>query len=121
MDELAKHFWEGCAARELRYQQCDQCSRAQYYPRPFCAVCGHESLSWLVAAGTGTVYSATDIIRAPSPTFEKLVPYTMVLIDLDEGLRMMGHAAPQLSIGDRVKVAYREHEGRFLPYFERDH
>tara|TARA_Y100000588_G_C14007960_1_gene818639 strand:+ start:298 stop:432 length:135 start_codon:yes stop_codon:yes gene_type:complete len=42
----------------------------------------------------------------------------MALIDLDEGVRMMGHANPVIGIGDRVTATFREHCGRFLPYFE---
>ena len=38
--------------------------------------------------------------------------------DIDESVRMMGHAGPNLAIGDRVKAAFREHQGRFLPCFE---
>ena len=119
MDELARHFWEGCAEGELRYQRCQGCGRLQFYPRPFCAVCGERSLSWLVSAGFGTVYSRAEIIRSPFAAFDSLAPYTMALIDLDEGVRMMGHAAPNVAIGNRVTTAFREHQGRFSPYFER--
>ena len=118
MDELATHFWDGCAEGELRFQRCEKCERAQYYPRPFCIACGNQAMTWSVSAGFGTLYSRAEIIRSPGPEFETLVPYTMVLIDLDEGVRMMGHAAPVLAIGDRVKATFREHQGRFLPYFE---
>ena len=118
MDELARHFWEGCAERQLRFQRCEDCDRAQYYPRPFCSVCGSHRLHWEVSAGCGTLYSGAEIIRSPSPEFETLVPYTMALIDLDEGVRMMGHANPVLGIGERVTATFREHCGRFLPYFE---
>ena len=84
----------------------------------FALPAGTRSCRGLVSAGRGTLYSRAEIIRSPSPEFETLVPYTMALIDLDEGVRMMGHAAPDLAIGDRVKVTFREHQGRFLPYFE---
>lgn len=118
MDELARNFWDGCADGELRYQRCGHCERSQFYPRPFCTACGHQDLSWLVSAGFGTLYSHAEVIRSPSPEFETLVPYTMALVDLDEGVRMMGHAAPDLTIGARVKATFREHQGRFLPFFE---
>lgn len=118
MDELARYFWEGCAERELRFQRCGDCDRVQYYPRPFCIGCGSQLLAWAVSSGRGTLYSCAEIIRSPSPEFEALVPYTMALIDLDEGVRMMGHANPVLCIGARVKATFREHQGRFLPYFE---
>ena len=52
---------------------------------PSASFVGQESLSWLVSAGVGTLYSRADIVRSPSPEFAALVPYTMALVDLDEG------------------------------------
>ena len=119
MDPSATHFWAGCEQGEFRYQRCAGCAELQYYPRPFCAKCGHEELTWHAAVGTGTVYSLTQIIRAPTPQFKKLVPYSLVLIDLDEGIRVMGHGAADLVIDCRVSLSFRVHQDKNLPYFVR--
>jgi uncharacterized OB-fold protein len=118
MDKLAAHFWDGCAAGELRYQRCGACSALQPYPRPFCVRCGAAGPAWLTALGKGTVYAVTRVERAPSDEFRTLAPYFIVLVDLDEGCRMMAHGAPGLAIGDGVRVCFFEHGGRFLPRFE---
>lgn len=65
---------------------------------------GHpDDLDWVEASGLGTVYAVT-IIRPKPPT----EPYNVVLVDLDEGPRMMsrveGLSAEQVSIGQRVKA-----------------
>ena len=44
----------------------------------------------------------------------------IALVDLDEGLRLMAHAAPGLVIGDRVRAGFIEHGGHCLPRFEKD-
>jgi uncharacterized protein len=119
MDKLARHYWSGCAAGELRYQGCSACAALQPYPREWCLRCGAPSLEWHVARGKGTVYALTRVERAPSDEFRALAPYVIVLVDLDEGLRMMAHGAPGLAIGDCVGVRFFEHGGRHLPRFER--
>ena len=118
-DDLAQFFWQGCAAGELRYQRCAGCGRAQFYPRPSCATCGGAP-SWAVSKGHGTVYAATRVNRAPTPDFAALVPYDILLVDVDEGFRMMAHGGPGLAIGKRVCVSFRSHGERALPYFKRD-
>jgi uncharacterized OB-fold protein len=118
-DDLAQIFWQGCATGVLHYQRCGACGRAQFYPRPFCARCGGAP-DWAVSAGCGTVYAVTRVARAPSPDFAALVPYDILLVDLDEGFRMMAHGAPGLVIGERVRVSFRAHGQRALPYFRRE-
>jgi uncharacterized OB-fold protein len=118
MDKLAAHFWDGCAAGELRYQRCCACSALQPYPRAYCLRCGTAALEWRAGGGKGTVYASTRVERAPSDEFRALAPYVIVLVDLDEGYRMMAHGAPGLAIGDGVRVHFFEHGGRHLPRFE---
>jgi uncharacterized OB-fold protein len=118
-DDLAQIFWQRCAAGTLGYQRCAACGCAQFYPRPFCARCGGAA-AWVDSKGCGTVYAVTRVERAPSPDFAALVPYDILLVDLDEGFRMMAHGAPGLAIGDRVRVSFRSHGERALPYFRRD-
>src|SRR5581483_11697236 len=115
-DDLAQSFWQGCAAGTLRYQRCDACGRAQFYPRPFCARCGGAT-DWALSDGCGTVYAVTRVSRAPSADFAALVPYDILLVDLDQGFRMMAHGAPGLAIGERVRMSFRAHGERALPYF----
>lgn len=119
MDKFAAYFWEGCALRELRYQRCGACNRAQYPARAFCAGCGARELAWCVSQGIGSVYALTNVTRAPSDAFRALAPYVIALVDLDEGYRMMAHADAGVAIDDRVRVDFARHEDRHLPRFLR--
>jgi uncharacterized OB-fold protein len=47
-------------------------------------------------------------------------PYTIVLIDTDEGFRMMGHGAADLRIGETVRAGYRAIAGTLMPFFDRE-
>ncbi|MGE0716365.1 MAG: Zn-ribbon domain-containing OB-fold protein [Alphaproteobacteria bacterium] len=117
MDDLARHFWDGCAVGELRHRRCDACGATQAFPQAFCPACGSADVSWRVSAGSGTVHAATVVTRAPTESFRALVPYAIVLVDLDDGPRMMAHGVPGLAVGDRVAVSFISHEGRHLPRF----
>ncbi len=79
-------------------------------PRTMAPGTGADDLAWVEAAGTGTVYSVTVI--SPKPPLE---PYNVVLVDLDEGPRVMSRiddiAAQDVMIGMRVRARIGEEAG----------
>ena len=110
-------FVEGLRGRVIRYQKCLDCDAAQTLVRHACTKCGSLRLLWRNSEGRGTVFAATVVHRAPSDDFRPLAPYTLVLVDLDEGARLMAHGAPGLAIGDRVAATFFEHGARTLVRF----
>lgn len=82
-------FWEGVAEGRLAYPRCPSCGAWHSYPRASCARCLHAPLVLEPVAGTGTVYAVTVVHRALSPAFADQVPYAHVLVDLDEGVRVL--------------------------------
>lgn len=117
MNGLATQFWSACESGELHFQQCNDCGHAQNYPRPFCTSCGSESLSFVKCEGRGRVYSVSEVTRAPTPEFQSITPYYLALVDMDEGVRVMGHALAEVGINDRVSLKFRTHEKKALPLF----
>ena len=113
----AAPFVEGLGRREVRYQACTACGHAQTLARHACSQCGATALEWRRAAGSGTVYSSTVVMRAPSQAFRALAPYTIVIVELDEGCRVMGHAEPGVAIGDRVEAGFFDFDQRTLLRF----
>ena len=114
---LAASFIEGLARQELRFQRCTLCGTAQTLARYACAHCGEASMAWDTARGMATLHAVTIVSRAPSDAFRALVPYTLVIAQLDEGPRLMAHAVPGVRIGDRVAAGFFEHGGRTLIRF----
>lgn len=90
-DRATAEHWE--AAREHRFllQQCADCGTRQFFPQPYCRGCLSENLEWIEASGRGKVYSFTVVHRPPTMVFEADVPYTVALVELDEGVRMMSN------------------------------
>lgn len=117
-------FWEGCALGELRYQVCQGCGRAQFYPRALCAGCGGTELEWAVSTGRGTIHALTVVQRAPTAAFRADVPYVVALVDLDEGVRMMANVVgcppESVAIGHRVRVVFEARGDVTLPQFTPD-
>jgi uncharacterized OB-fold protein len=106
-------------AEAIVYQCCVACGAVQYFARRFCAACGAPEPVSKQASGKGTVYATSLVCRAATPETRAHVPYTIVLVDAEEGFRMMAHGGNDLAIGDKVTANYREFAGRLVPYFER--
>ena len=102
----------------IQYQICQRCAHVWYFQRGFCPGCGSENVRIAQADGRGTVHAITSVERAPSAHWQAQAPYTILLVDLDEGLRVMAHGAPGLGIGDRVSVQFRAFGGALVPHFD---
>ena len=117
ISEVARPFVEGLAEGELRYQSCADCGAAQTLAHYASQHCGGESLAWRTSEGVGVVYAVTEVKRAPSDEYRALAPYTLVIVEREEGARLMGHATPGVAIGQRVRAGFFEHQDRQLVRF----
>ncbi len=97
-------FWAGTAAGELRVQRCDGCGALRHPPGPMCPACGTLSSrppAYVVAAGTGEVYSY--VVHHHPPVPGKQLPIVIALVQLPEGVRvtgeLLGVAPAQVRIG----------------------
>lgn len=120
-DSDSRPYWEGLAQGELRIQRCKTCAKAVFYPRALCPHCHSDQLSWIVAKGLGTIYSYTVVHQAFGP-FAADVPFVIVLIELEEGARMMSRlleaSRERVTIGAAVQVVFEKvEEDLTLPYF----
>ena len=81
-------FW---AKGELRLARCAQCKTWRHPPRFRCAACGAAEYTWELATGRGVVFSWTITHRAIDPAYEP--PYAIVVVELEEGPRLLGTLA----------------------------
>lgn len=83
-------------------QKCAACGTHVFHPRVICPACGSAELGWVAPSGRGTVHARTIVRRKP----DKGGDYNVVLVDLDEGVRMMsrvdGMAPDAVAAGLRV-------------------
>jgi uncharacterized protein len=103
-------FWAGTAAGELRIQRCGGCGALRHPPGPACLRCGSVGKTeYQVAAGTGTVYSY--VVHRHPPVPGKTLPIVIALVELTEGVRMLGELTAidpaDVAIGLPVRAAFR--------------
>lgn len=101
----------------IAYQSCPACRAVWYFQRHFCPRCGNPEPLTHQASGNGTVHALSIVYRAPTEALRTHAPYTVVLIDADEGFRLMGHGEASLSIGDRVRAQFQHFGGSLIPCF----
>jgi uncharacterized protein len=103
-----KFFWDGTAIGELRIQRCGSCGMLRHPPGPMCPACGAARPQYDVAAGTGEVYSY--VVHHHPPVPGRKLPIVVALVQLPEGVRMVGElldVSPQRArVGLPVRVAF---------------
>jgi uncharacterized OB-fold protein len=116
-----RFFWDGLSAGELRLQRCADCGTLRHPPGPVCPACGgfrgvvlpgrqrgSADPGYVVAAGTGTVFSY--VVHHHPAVPGKRLPLVIALVELDEGVRMLGEmtgvSPDQVMIGMPVQIEY---------------
>jgi len=101
-------FWAGTAVGELRIQRCGECGVMRHPPGPGCPGCGATKPEFVVAAGTGRIHSY--VIHRHPPLPGRRLPVVVALVELDEGVRMVGElrgvALDAVRIGDPVRADF---------------
>lgn len=82
-------FWKGLSQGQLLLQHCLDCGHVQYYQQGMCRQCASERLEHRPASGRGKVHSYSVVHRAPGPAFKNDTPYAVLLVELEEGPRMI--------------------------------
>lgn len=102
-------FWNGVRDHKLLIQRCSGCRSLRHPARPMCPEC--TSLEWdtVESTGRGTVYSYVMPQHPPMPLME--YPYIVVLVELDEGVRLVSNLCEitpdDVEVGMPVEVFYQ--------------
>ena len=115
-DRDTARFWEAQRHHELSLQRCADCASFRFPVTPICPRCHSFEFEWAVCSGRGTVYSYTVVHHQTHPAFP--VPYTIVLVELEEGPRLIGQLrgpADRLSIGAQVSIDWEDAPDQPLP------
>lgn len=118
---FSRHYWDGCAAGELRFQRCGECDAAVHTPAAVCSSCGSPDLHWEVSSGRGSIHSLTIVWRPATPAFE--APYAPAIIELEEGWFLLTSVidcdtdAEELAVGAAVEIVFHPlSDGFVIPY-----
>ncbi len=88
-DADSQAYWDALKEGRLLLQRCRACGHKQVYQQAICRHCGAEELVHEQASGRGTVHSFSVVHRAPGPAFKQDTPYAVLLVELEEGPRMI--------------------------------
>ncbi len=135
-------FFGWCGKHELRLQRWKSNGLLSYPPSTACPWDGTAEFEWNVVEARGTVMSYSEVHHPLLPAFRDLVPYLILLVELDEqrglpseheALRVLANlvttdvelAPPELvkrvGIGTRVRMVFADvGDGFALPQWTID-
>ena len=111
-------YWEGAREHKLLLPAGPD-GVPFWYPRAY-APGTLEPVQWVESAGLGSLYTYSIHYFGPSKAYKGDPPHVVVLIDLDEGVRMMSNLVrdeppdypsidpEEVSIGMRVRVVFHD-------------
>ena len=107
VSEFARHLKDG----RLMASRCRKCGARSFPPRADCAKCLSDDFEFVEISGRGRIHTYSRIAAAPTG-FDDLAPYTVGVVDLEEGDRLLawiGTSIPdeKVAIGMEVQVVPR--------------
>ena len=81
-------FWEAAADGKLVVQRCLACGHLRFPPGPVCTECLDERAEWTHLSGLATVLSHLVFHQGYGVPWSATLPYSVVMLQLDEGPRM---------------------------------
>jgi hypothetical protein len=103
-------FWDALKEHRVDIQQCDDCHRWVFFPRPHCPHCFSRKLSWKTISGEGELHTFT-LARLPTlPELADELPQKLAVVELDEGphinTTLVGVEEGEIKVGMRVKPVF---------------
>ena len=89
-DADTQPFWDGVSERRLLVQCCTKCGRFIWQPKPVCPRCQAPDPEWVEVSGDGRVASWTVLHPPVLAVWADKLPFVIVLVELEEGVRMIG-------------------------------
>lgn len=121
MSELpftVESFYRMLGEKKLMAAKCLSCGRILLPPRPVCPNCYGTEMKWVELKSEGTVESYT-VIHVPPARFAAEAPYVVMIVKMDEGVklpgRLVGVEPEKVRVGMRVKVEFEEPRGGRWP------
>ncbi len=105
-----EQFYKFMQQSKLMAGKCTKCGKIHLPPRPLCDNCYSQEFEWLEISGKGTLLTYTIIHIAP-PQFQALAPYTVGIVELENGLKLPGTISgatqEQLRVGMPLRIDFQ--------------
>jgi uncharacterized OB-fold protein len=104
-----EQFYKFLTQGKLMAGKCTRCGKIHLPPRPLCDNCFSQQFTWTEVSGKGKLLTYSVIHIAP-PQFQAMTPYTVGIVELENGLRIPGMisgvAQEQLRIGMDLTIDF---------------
>lgn len=111
VDDHVREYRRLLLSGELHLQRCDHCGYVRHPPAGVCPECLSTEAKWITDTGECSVWSYSVYHHAYASAFADLVPYNVVVVQLDSGPEFVTNAVEVES--DRLFVGMR---GRVVPF-----
>ncbi len=105
-------FFEGARRGQLMLQKCAGCGELRFPPHEICTRCLGTRAGWVAVSGRGEVYSFNIMHQVYHPGFATEVPYAVVVVKLDEGVKfvsnLVGVKPAEIKCGMPVEVTFEK-------------
>jgi uncharacterized OB-fold protein len=91
---------------------CTKCDSMYTQKKYLCPNCRYDTFFEKEVSGKGKVYTYTTI-HISSPNYQHLAPYNVVLVELENGLKLTGRMKDEVDIEDLVELQ-KKSEGAFI-------
>ena len=95
VQDFAVHLKDG----RLMGSRCKACGYKTFPPRADCPDCLSGDFEFVEYNGAGKVFTYSTIAAAPTG-FDDIAPYTVVVVDLEEGGRLLGWLGESIKLDD---------------------
>jgi uncharacterized OB-fold protein len=121
-DEASKPFFDAAREGKFLLKYCPTCNRYLTPAAEVCDTCFDYTLQWLPSSGKGTIYSFVLNHQVVHPGFKDLVPYSVIVVELEEGPRVTStYDGPndEIKVDMPVRVTFEELGDVWVPKFTR--
>jgi uncharacterized OB-fold protein len=105
-------FFAAAKRHELVVQRCRGCGQLRFPARDRCSRCLSRESEWTRVSGRGVVFSFAIMHQVYHPGFADDVPYAVVVVELEEGVRLLsnvvGCPARETAVGMPVEVVFED-------------
>jgi uncharacterized OB-fold protein len=116
-------FYKFLSESKLMAGKCQKCGKIHLPPRPLCDNCYSQDFTWIPVSGKGKLLTYTIIHVAP-PQFQTMAPYTVGIIQLENGLKLPGMVSgvseSELKVGICLSIDFKGcNTGQSWPQWQR--
>ncbi|CAN5528715.1 OB-fold domain-containing protein [soil metagenome] len=104
-------YWRGAQEHKVVVQACSDCGRLRFPRANLCPACSSSASTWKAIRPTGRVRSWCRFHRAYFPELKNDLPYTVLLVRMDDGVDLYsnfesGSASDVPVIGQGVEASF---------------